>query len=133
MERPASIPDVAHLILADVNLNLLLVHNDLIFMQLRYFDPELAFVEVTEVVYRSVEKPIPIDSVNLRLQCASLALCYGEPVCAAKEVIAPSPTHGESHTMRSSQTKPNRLASRVRKVSPSVSFHAKPATTPTTP
>ena len=61
--------------------------------------------------------------VDLRLQCSLLALFDGEPVGAAEQVIAPSPTHGDTHTMRSSQTETSRSANRVRNVAPSMSPH----------
>ena len=66
MERTASVSDEAHRILADVNLSLPLICNDLVLMELRNIDPELLFEKVTKVIYRRIEKSISIDGVDLR-------------------------------------------------------------------
>lgn len=95
----ASICDVAHPILADVNLGLLQIHNNLVLMQLWYIDPVVVFEKVTKIVYRRIEKPISVDGVYFGLQCLPPTLFYQEPVSITEQGIV-LPLHMATLTRR---------------------------------
>ncbi len=133
VEWMASICDVAHPILADVNLGLLQIHNNLVLMQLWYIDPVVVFEKVTKIAYRRIEKPISVDGVYFGLQCLPPILFYREPVSITEQGIVPPPTHGNTHAARSFQTTTNWSADRARDTIPCRSPKARTITTPATP
>lgn len=64
MEWAAPVADVAHLILADINLHLTLIGNDPVFMQYRNVDPVFLLEVVAQVFNGRIEQSVPVNVVD---------------------------------------------------------------------